>query len=377
MNQTVNILGNFRKGAKGQDSDNLGLDVVAHLKVFDSLNPGAVLFLFVSQGHFVLFFVESFDIDLKLLAHGYDFGRMLDSVPGKLGYVNQTVNAADIDKSAERCYGFNDTGIGLANLRLLPELSSLLLFELFHKGNSVLGLVELFDINFYLIAHRHNLGRMCDADGGKFGYMNQTVNAAQIHKCAERCEGLDGTGVLLAHFGICPELFCGFVCFFLSNGFYGADNSLSASPVRIHLDDSEPLLRVEQHAQIRKIVDCTLRRGNKYAHTVGYGDYAAPNQFHNSACQDFSVVECVFQLLQSLNCVNLLLRQGDNSVSVAHMNDVDINFFTDFDQIGRDRSRIRRQLIQRDNTVVFASDINLYLCGGDTDYHALDNLSGF
>ena len=49
MNQAVNILRNLGKRSEGQDPDDLRLDIVADVKIFDRLYPRTVFFLLIAE----------------------------------------------------------------------------------------------------------------------------------------------------------------------------------------------------------------------------------------------------------------------------------------------------------------------------------------
>ena len=60
-------------------------------------------------------------LDGDLLAHLDDLGRVVDVLPGQLGDVDQTVDAAEVDERAEVDDRGDDTGADLALLPALPR----------------------------------------------------------------------------------------------------------------------------------------------------------------------------------------------------------------------------------------------------------------
>src|SRR5690606_32427848 len=62
-----------------------------------------------------------------LLSFGYNILRMSNMLPRQLGYVYQTVNAADIDECAERSQALNRTVKLLADLKLAHNFLFVLL----------------------------------------------------------------------------------------------------------------------------------------------------------------------------------------------------------------------------------------------------------
>ncbi len=67
--------------------------------------------------------------------------------------------------------------------------------------------IEFLHKHSDFIAHVQYVGWMFNPFPGKFGDVNHTVNATQIHKCTVSGNGFDNAGILFRHFDLVPEFF--------------------------------------------------------------------------------------------------------------------------------------------------------------------------
>lgn len=101
--------------------------------------------------------VDVQDLDLDLLAHLDDLGRVVDVLPGQLGDVHQAVHAAQVDEGAEVDDRGDDALADLPLLELVEELGAHLGLRLLQPGPAgqhhvVAVLVQLDDLGFELAA---------------------------------------------------------------------------------------------------------------------------------------------------------------------------------------------------------------------------------
>ena len=104
---------------------------------------------------------------------------MLHAVPGEIGHVDETVDAADVDERAEVGQAADDAGDDLILLDLLPGL--LLLVEqirLAAGDDALLGLVNLDDLDGHRLADE--LADVLDEAAGQMGGRDERTDAHHI-----------------------------------------------------------------------------------------------------------------------------------------------------------------------------------------------------
>ena len=102
MNKSVNTGENSCKRTVRSNAYYLNIRNIAYGKFIIENGPRIILFLLVAERNLSLLRVKSLDIYFNGIADRKNFGRIFDTLPGKLGNMNHSVNAADIYKRAVR-----------------------------------------------------------------------------------------------------------------------------------------------------------------------------------------------------------------------------------------------------------------------------------
>ena len=100
MDKTVDAGDDPCKCAEGGETDDLSLDHAAYGIILPEDLPGIVLVSSVAERDLLILSVESLDVNVNFLTDAEYFGGILDTLPGHLGDMYHTVNAADIDECA-------------------------------------------------------------------------------------------------------------------------------------------------------------------------------------------------------------------------------------------------------------------------------------
>ena len=119
--------------------------------------PRVLLGRLQRQGDALAVHVDVQDLDLDLLAHLDDLGRVVDVLPGQLGDVHQAVDAAEVDERAEVDDGGHRALADLALLEGLQEVGAdrglgLLQVGAAGQDHVVAVLVQLDDLRLDLLA---------------------------------------------------------------------------------------------------------------------------------------------------------------------------------------------------------------------------------
>ena len=151
MDQSVNTGQDLGKGAEGHELDNLDGSNTADLVLCGELSPGVAVGILVAQGDLALLAVEVDDVNVNLVAHGDDFGGLVDAAPAQLGHMDHAVDAADVHKCAVAGQGLDHAVVLLADLDLVPDgLGALAALSLGNAAdgahNALTGLVDLGDL---------------------------------------------------------------------------------------------------------------------------------------------------------------------------------------------------------------------------------------
>ena len=121
--------------------------------------PGIGQFLLQAEADPLFFFVDVEDNDVDFLADLEQFGRVADAAPGHVSDVQQTIQAVEVDKSAEIGDVFDCALADVARhhfrQQLLAALGALLLDELAAREHDVLAfLIDLYDLEVVVVADK-------------------------------------------------------------------------------------------------------------------------------------------------------------------------------------------------------------------------------
>src|SRR5258708_22934444 len=127
---------------------------------FRSVEPRVGRELLKAQRNAQLFRIKFEDLDLDLVAHVDEVARMRQPAPGHVGYVEQTVNAAQVNKSSvvgEVLHRPGHDGVFLQRFECLGALAGVFFFQnRFARNHNVAALlVQLDHADFNLLALQH------------------------------------------------------------------------------------------------------------------------------------------------------------------------------------------------------------------------------
>ena len=142
----------------GHELGDLARHDLADLVGAGELPPRVLLRRLQRQGDPLAVQVDVEDLDGDLLADLDDLGRVVDVLPGQLGDVHQTVDAAEVDERTEVDDRGDDARADLALGELVEELAAHLGLGLLQplatgEDDVVAVLVELDDLGLELAAH--------------------------------------------------------------------------------------------------------------------------------------------------------------------------------------------------------------------------------
>src|SRR5699024_5738676 len=132
----------------------------------------------------------------------------------------------DLGEGAEG-HQLDDAHVGhIAHGVLAGEHSPGLLAAVLHAQRDPLLLgVEADDVHVHLVAHGDNLSGVLDAGPGQLGDVDHAVHTADVHEGAVRGQALHGTGVVLAHLDVGPNLGSCRVTVLSGHGQHGAQHA--------------------------------------------------------------------------------------------------------------------------------------------------------
>ena len=132
MYQTFDALFDFREAAVIGEIGNLS-DNTATLGVAASdLYPWVLAQLLETQRHTVALAIELEDFDIHFLANFYDLARVLDTLPGHIGNVQQPVDTTEVYKRAVVGQVLDHALHGLAFLQVFKQFLALRTVGGFH-----------------------------------------------------------------------------------------------------------------------------------------------------------------------------------------------------------------------------------------------------
>ena len=299
--------------------------------------------------------VDVGNLDFDLLTDGKNILGFCNSVVGDLGDVDKTVNAGDdVRKSAEGSHAdnFNLRG-GTDGIISLEDFPGVVLFLFVAEADFLVLLVNVLYEYLKGIADLNNVGGVRNAQPGKFGNMNHTVNAAEVNKCAVGGEGFDFSGIGLTDFDGIPE--CSLLClsFFGKNA---ADGTDSAFTLGVHFKNSESYILFEESFEGLVSGGSGLRSRDENRYTIGNGNDSALNYLCNDSFKDFVSSGCVLYALEVLFGIDLFLGKDHSAFGVINLDNFKGDDVAYFDDISRLYIGVVGEFFRRNESGVFATD---------------------
>ena len=110
MDKTVNAGDDLCKCAELENGNDLSVNYVANVVLFGEDLPRIVFLGLVAQRDTLFLGVYGLDVNFDRIAYVKQLGGSLESAPGQLGNVYETVYGTDVYECAEICKRTNGTG---------------------------------------------------------------------------------------------------------------------------------------------------------------------------------------------------------------------------------------------------------------------------
>ncbi len=200
MDEALDAFGDGHEGAELGDLRDGPFDDGAGVDGLDDFGEGVAERLLEAEPHALGFRVDREDLDLDLVAHLDDVGRLADLLaPGHFGDVDEAFDAGgELDEGAEIGVAGDDALDLVADLELLVDGLPRVRLELLEAdGNAAfggVGLVDFEDLDLEFVAHRDDVGGSGDAGPAHVGNVQEGVGSVEVDKGPEVGEGAHGAG---------------------------------------------------------------------------------------------------------------------------------------------------------------------------------------
>ena len=121
MHQPFDALFDFNEAAVVSNVGDLAEHACLRRVTAREILPRIVAQLLHAQRYALTFAIELQDLDVDFLANLNNLGRMLDALPGHVGDVQQTIDAAEVDERTVVGQVLDDTLDGVAFLQLFQQ----------------------------------------------------------------------------------------------------------------------------------------------------------------------------------------------------------------------------------------------------------------
>ena len=192
--------------------------------------------------------------------------------------------------------------------------------------------------------------------------MYHAVHAADVHEHAVAGHGLDGAGVVLAHFDVGPHLRLGGLPGLLSDG---ADRAHHAPAGAVDLGDPQLDLLLHHGRQIGAPGLTALRGGDEHPHALDGHHDAALVLLGDSALQDGLLLHGLLDVLPDLGGVQTLLGQLRVALHVVDADHIGLDLVAHVDDVLRLDIGIVAQLAELDVGRLLGAHVHLHFGGGD------------
>ncbi len=220
------------------------------------------------------------------------------------------------------------------------------------KGNSILGFVEIQNLDLDLLVQRNHFGGMSNASPRQVVDMQQAVHAAKVDKHAEVGNILDAAFENLAFFEIGQNLLALlFHAFFYQNTMRNHDVLAKL----IDLDNLELHFLADQSVKIANGPDVDLRTRKKRVHAAKVDNNTALDSARARTHQGLVLVIGIENTLPGAHEIRLAL--GEHKLAVFVLDIVEIDF-----DVVTDGNRVRlAEFFHRNYALGLKADVDSYL----------------
>ena len=320
-------------------------------------NHWAFLEILDGEADALAIFINFKNLDLNFLADGQRVFNLFNMFPGDLGDVDQTIYAVfQRNESAEWSDADNLAGehsaLRIFFCNIIPWVCDELLEG---KADLALFAVCAENVNFDLITNADNVGRLFYAAPTHFRNVKETVYSAKIHECAEVCDTLYATFDGLTFFNVRPELFTSRFFFFFQHSAAGKDD-LAVFWIWIKFNDLEAVGVAYKGFDVVNVFGVEMRCWHEAACTDIY-DNAAFDIANNLRFDDFAVFKFLLKFIHSFFLISTLLGENHVTFVVFHLNDHNLNFIANFNDVFDIWIFLEGQLLDWNNAFGFATHV--------------------
>ncbi len=302
-----------------------------------------------------------------------DFAGVLDVVVGKLGDVDQALDAGeDFDEGAEgddlshRALEHVAGAVGADH-----PLPRILLGLLQAEGDALAVAVDVEDFDPHGVADRDDFGGVVDVAPGKLGDVDQAVDPVEVDESAE----VDDVGDLafddLAGLEAAEDLLADLFALLLEHGAAREDDVVAAA---VELDDFALERLAHELVEVVDAADVDQRGGQEAAHAE-VEDEAALDDLDDAAFDRFAGVGGDLDAAPGLLEAGALLGEDQAALGVLLGEDQGVDLLAQLDLFVRVDRLADRELVGGDDPLGLVADVDEDLVFVDPDDLAFDDVA--
>ncbi len=334
VHETIYPLLELYEGPEVRQVADLAGDARSHGIALLQGQPRIGLDLLQAQRYLLVLFVHLENHGLYGVADRQHLGRMPDMLgPRHLGDVNQSFDALlELYEGAVVGYADDPAFDPVADRVLLIDVLPRVPGELLQPERYPLALlVEVQHLHRNLVADRDHLRRMAYPAPGHVGYVQQAVDAAQIHERPEIGDVFDHALAYLVLGQLGQHLRFHLLPLFLEHRAAGYDY---VAPPLVQLDDLESHGPAQKLVHVLDLAQGDLGSRQEGLHAEQIHDHSALYLPQQPALHDRACIRRVLDAVPDLDEVGSLLRKHHETVLVLHLLQEHIHFVSYLDALG-------------------------------------------
>ena len=192
--------------------------------------------------------------------------------------------------------------------------------------------------------------------------MDHAIHAADVHKHAVAGHGLDGTGVVLAHLDVVPDLSLGSGTGLIGHGLDGTHHAAAGT---VDLGDAQGDSLADHLAELSATGQAALGSGNEHTDTLDVDDDTALVLLGDLALNGGLVLGILGNILPDLHGVQTLFGQLGIAVHVVDADDEQLDLVANLDDVLRLHVGVGGQLFDINITCLLSAEVDLHFGGAD------------